>query len=142
MATTAAWLILMVGLITGLIIIQHDVDVATRDLKETSRSLISRQVAVKNTECRIEKAVYNNSSGVLTVVLVNSGSEVIPRAEVTLLVDGHLQTTFNITGGRSNKYIYPGESVNITVRLSNAPHRVIAVVSWGVAAMECDIERR
>ncbi|OYT47584.1 hypothetical protein B6U83_04780 [Thermoplasmatales archaeon ex4484_36] len=106
MATTASWLIIMVGLVTGLLLIQHDVDVALDDLKETTEEWKRSQTMLKNTDFEISSAFYNNTTSALRVNIKNSGSEVIPIAEVVLLVDG-VVTSFNA--------------------------RVRVVVSWGVA---------
>ncbi|RLF76149.1 MAG: hypothetical protein DRN42_01595 [Thermoplasmata archaeon] len=132
MATTASWLIIMVGLVTGLLLIQHDVDVALDDLKETTEEWKRAQTMLKNTDFEISSAFYNNTTSALRVNIKNSGSEVIPIAEVVLLVDG-VVTSFNVSGGSSSSYIYPGESVTLISTLSGAPSRVRVVVSWGVA---------
>lgn len=138
MATTASWLIIMVGLTTGLILIQHDVDVALNHLKETSEEWRRSQTMLKNTDFEIISATFNNTTSALRVNLKNTGSEVIPISEVVLLVDG-VVTSFNTTGGQSSSYIYPGESVTLTSTAGSAPSRVRVVVSWGVARTSNDI---
>lgn len=132
MATTASWLIIMVGLITGLLLIQHDVDVAMENLQDTSYEWRRSQTMLKNTDFEILSATYNNTTSSLRITMENTGSEVIPAGEVVLLVDG-VATQFNVTGGRSSSYIYPGESVTLTATVSSAPSRIRVVVSWGVA---------
>ena len=111
--------IVLMGAVIGLAISQPHIDRAIGDLRGAREDLMDSAISIRNTDFSIEGASYNNTTGDLVIVVLNSGSEPLERAGFQFLLDGVLGDP----ASKGDPLIYPGVTAlysfdNVTKTLS------------------------
>lgn len=97
-----------------------------------------RGIEALNTEFKIENTSYNATSNELDLRAKNTGSTSLSVNDTSVLVDGEIPSTDNVTTdveGNTNANLWlPGETLNVTVeRVDPEPDRVKIVTENGIA---------
>jgi archaellum component FlaF (FlaF/FlaG flagellin family) len=116
---------------------QPSLDHALEDLKDARESVASEMMEMRNTGVSIVSAFHNNTTSVLNISIMNSGSSVLTASEVDLLLNG----TYLSGGLGSSRYIYPGQTATLTVNNVTEPRSVKVVGPFGISDTTSSIKR-
>lgn len=119
----------MIGLLTGIMLAQPSIDRTIDDLKEARSGASDELIEMKNTDVSVSSAMYNNTTSVLNVSVMNTGSTVIGAADIDILVNGTLVDTSADDG----LLLYPGKTWKSTVRNITDPASLRIVGPWGIS---------
>ncbi|MGA1872713.1 MAG: hypothetical protein ACMUHY_03490 [Thermoplasmatota archaeon] len=125
----AAVAILLLGLVMAVVVAQPSLDSAIKDLKDARESVANEMMEMRNTGITIVSALHNSSTSVLNLTVENSGSSVLRRSDVDILLNG----TMVAAGLGAAGYIYPGQSTTLGIGNVTDPRSVKIVGPWGVS---------
>ncbi len=93
----------------------------------------------QNTAISITNATYNDSTGTLTVDVVNEGSTELSVGVVDVLVDNTYRTNISVqevAGDAETDLWLPGERLHLELSVPSPPNRVKIVSGPGIAVTE------
>jgi archaellum component FlaF (FlaF/FlaG flagellin family) len=123
--------IVLLGMVVGVMVAQPNIDEAMDDLKEARADYSAELLGVRNTQFDLEGATYNSTTGMVVVVLMNTGTTVIGASEIDVLVDGVV--TSPTTGPAL--WVYPGSSSEIALKSQSKPASLVVVGPYGISRM-------
>lgn len=118
------------------------------ELSSSQSQQIDRGVDALNTDISIESAIYyDDGSDELELELENTGSTSLAVADTSLLVDGEIPDSGDVTtavdGDSSAQLWRPGERLTITVSgVTQVPERMKVVTENGIAETTTEIEQQ
>lgn len=120
---SAGLLILLIGLLVSATVIGPTISEVSRDITESLDAQNDRHVAVQNAEFEIASVTYINPGQGTTVQLNNTGTETLPLASFSFVVEGVYTepTDVEIAGDSTREHLLPGESATFTFDLSSEP---------------------
>jgi archaellum component FlaF (FlaF/FlaG flagellin family) len=125
----------MIGLATGLMLAQPSIDRALTDLRDARDSATGEMVDIQNTGIAIAGASFNNTTSVLNVTVLNTGSNVVALDSLDILLNGtYIEGIFEEYG-----FIYPGEEHLETLSNVTDPRSVRIIGPWGISVTTMDI---
>jgi archaellum component FlaF (FlaF/FlaG flagellin family) len=119
--------VLLLGLVVGIMIAQPNVNEAMEDLREARSGIVEEVTALKGLDISMS-AEHNNTSGELTIAVVNVGSEVIDREDMDLIVDGVMISPSEVPYG----ILYPGDEMDLRLNNVSRPSSIRVVCPYGV----------
>ncbi|WP_207591454.1 flagellin [Halomontanus rarus] len=134
-STSGATAILFIGLLIAVGIAYPTLETANDRRMTAMEDRDQRALEIRNTDVAVESAVYNGSSGTLTVEIGNTGSTTLSVSETDLLVDGVYRSGYEtaVEGNADRTVWQPGETLRMTANLETEPTRVKIVTENGIA---------
>lgn len=134
-SVSGATAILFIGLLLA-VGIAYPVIQSAHDQRATAiEDRDQRALDVRNTAISINQTVYDGDTESLDIEVINTGSTTLSVDRTDVLVDGVYQTEYtsavNESGDRD--LWQPGEVLDITVTVSEEPHRVKIVTQHGIS---------
>jgi archaellum component FlaF (FlaF/FlaG flagellin family) len=127
----------MIGLATGLMLAQPSIDRAIGDLRDARDSVTGEMVEIQNTGIAIAGASFNNTTSVLNVTVLNTGSNVLSLDSLDILLNGtYIKGIFEEYG-----FIYPGQERLVSLSNVTDPRSVKVIGPWGISVATMDISK-
>ncbi|MGA1848909.1 MAG: hypothetical protein ACMUHB_06180 [Thermoplasmatota archaeon] len=127
----------MIGLATGLMLAQPSIDKALTDLRDARDSVTGEMVDIQNTGIAIAQASFNNTTSVLNVTVLNTGSSVLPLDSLDFLLNGsYIREVFEEYG-----FIYAGQKHLASLSNVTDPRSVKVIGPWGISATTTEISK-